>query len=330
MKSLLSIITLLFTANLLAQNPFEKEIQKAKYAIDSLVAAERMQMYNKEKAVNALLEEKKITEEQSKQMLKEIKAACKHNSQLHTYKEGLRLAELIKKKSAEMQIDTLASSSLDSLMIKSAVKQTYDQKLKDIDTLKNKHIEKDDFLKVNIRLALGMQQATNADTYFKTGLETDLGIEFISRLNPQKRLLFIYGLVWQSNRFNLKDNNYLVPQGNDVKAIPYAQPLKSTKLRVNYLILPFELRKKYNLGISIGVGAYLGALIDANQKLKYTEGDDTYKLFVRNNLKVNRLTYGLSAQIGYGKINLYAKYSLSPLFQNSPTNIHPFSVGIKF
>jgi hypothetical protein len=330
MKHLLSVMALLLTANLWGQNPFEKEILRTKYTIDSLVASERMLMYKKEKAVKALLEEKKITEEQSKLMLKEIKAAWKHNSQLHSYKEGLRLAKLIKQKATGIQIDTLPATSLDSLMVASQLKETYDQKLKATDTLQKAHIKKDDLLRINLRVALGIQQATNANSYFKTGVESELGITLSSRLNPEKRLFFVYGLVWQNNTFSLKNNNYLVPEGKDVKLTPYTLPLKSAKLRVNYLTLPLELQKRYNSNFRIGVGAYVGLLIDVNQKLKYTEADDNYKLFVRNNLNVNKLTYGLSAEIGYGSISLYAKYSLSPLFQNSPANVHPFSIGIKF
>ena len=111
--------------------------------------------------------------------------------------------------------------------------------------------------------------------------------------------------------------------------MPYGKPLKSSKLRLHYLIIPIELQKKIRES-HIGIGCYLGALIDATQKIKYEENDEDYKLVLRNNLKPNRATYGVSAQIGYGGFAIYAKYSLAPLFQNSPTEIHPLSIGLSF
>ena len=90
------------------------------------------------------------------------------------------------------------------------------------------------------------------------------------------------------------------------------------------------MQKKIRRESHIGIGCYFGGLIDATQKIKYEENDEDYKLVLRNNLKPNRATYGVSAQIGYGGLAIYAKYSLAPLLQHTPTEIHPLSIGVSF
>lgn len=135
--------------------------------------------------------------------------------------------------------------------------------------------------------------------------------------------------MWQNNRFEIKGDNYFVTENETSHLMPYGKPLKSSKLRLHYLIIPIELQKKIRES-HIGIGCYFGGLIDATQKIKYEENDEDYKLVLRNNLKPNRATYGVSAQIGYGGLAIYAKYSLAPLLQHTPTEIHPLSIGVSF
>ena len=330
MKQLLSLIAILSVSALLAQNPFEKEILQSKYTIDSIVATEKLLLYKREAAVQQSLKEGKITKEQSAKMLKEIKEASELSTKQKTYKEGLRLSALIQQKATELSMDTLQkNTTLDSL-ISTEPKENYIQTVQQLDSLPNKYNENKHGVTVAIHLAIGLQSVTNDKTYFNPYLNTELGLAFTSQLYKKKQLSLNYGLVWQSNRLNIKGNNYLISENDDTKLVPFSKPLDRAKLRVNYLILPIELQKNFKSKIHIGGGAYFGALIDVNQKIKYTEGDDHLKLFLRNGLKVNKFTYGLSAQVGNKWFSIYAKYSLAPLFENSPNNIHPFSIGIKF
>ena len=314
MKQFLSFIFLLLAANLSAQNPFEREILQSKYTIDSLVATEKKLMLQKEEAIHQLLSEGKITKEQSVKMLKEIKEVWQHNIQVHSYKEGLRLSTLIQKKATEIKLDTLLrSSNLDSVMTIDERNQYY-QKIQAIDSLPKNSLKEEAKTNINISFGVGMRAAVNSST----------------RIHSAKRLYLQYGFSVVGESLNIKHNKYFVLDNEVTKLVPYERSLDVSRLRTSYFTLIAGVEKKFPSKIRIGAGGYFGSLINAKQRVKYGEGDKDYDVWLKHDIKANPLTYGLSAHIGYGIVALYAKYSLAPLFKNSPDNTYPFVIGLKF
>ena len=328
MKQFLSFIFLLLAANLSAQNPFEREILQSKYTIDSLVATEKKLMLQKEEAIHQLLSEGKITKDQSVKMLKEIKEVWQHNVQVHSYKEGLRLSTLIQKKATEIKLDTLLrSSNLNSVMTVDE-RNLYYQKIQAIDSLPENSLKEEAKTNINISFGVGMRAAINSN--FKPATSVELAFIANTRIHSAKRLYLQYGFSVVGESLNIKNNKYFVLDNEVTKLVPYERSLDVSRLRTSYFTLIAGVEKKFPSKIRIGAGGYFGSLINAKQRVKYGEGDKDYDVWLKHDIKATPLTYGLSAHIGYGIVALYAKYSLAPLFKNSPDNTYPFVIGLKF
>lgn len=104
------------------------------------------------------------------------------------------------------------------------------------------------------------------------------------------------------------------------------------KLSLNYIEIPLELRfrtnpNKYGLRWKMAVGAKVGYLVNAHEKIFDTE-KTKIKLYDYPN--ITQFRYGVTGRIGYGKIMLSGFYSLTPLFEsgNSLTDINQLSIGI--
>lgn len=164
------------------------------------------------------------------------------------------------------------------------------------------------------------------------GLLTGLGVEFLS--------------------YRLSGNNTLAFNGDSTWAVPMDTPqLRKNKLRQIGLRVPLMLEfntkaaklpadaaalaakpgwsfsRKNNFHLAAGVvGSWY---FDTMYKQKYTENGRT----VRNRSKdgYNLLPYRLAAraQIGFGSLNLFAEYGLTPLFEEGAAPVlTPLNIGL--
>ena len=181
---------------------------------------------------------------------------------------------------------------------------------------------------INISFGVGMRAAVNSN--FKPATSVELAFIASTRIHSAKRLYLQYGFSVVGESLNIKNNKYFVLDNEVTKLVPYERSLDVSRLRTSYFTLIAGVEKKFPSKIRIGAGGYFGSLINAKQRVKYGEGDKDYDVWLKHDIKANPLTYGLSAHIGYGIVALYAKYSLAPLFKNSPDNTYPFVIGLKF
>lgn len=152
----------------------------------------------------------------------------------------------------------------------------------------------------------------------KFGLTTGLGFEW-------KNFRFADDVVLKKFDNTLINENDLFP--NDVS-------YTKSKLVVNYLTLPllveyqtnkFSKKNSFHIGGGIETGIRIGshtknAFQDDGRKKKSKDPGDYY---------INPMKYELTARIGWGKINLYANYSLNTLFKsNRAPELYPFTMGI--
>lgn len=164
------------------------------------------------------------------------------------------------------------------------------------------------------------------------GLFTGMGLEFLS--------------------YKLSENNTLTFNGDSTWAVPMAMPiLNKNKLRQIGLRLPLMLEfntqraplpadaaalaakpgwsfnHKHNFHLAAGVvGSWY---FDTMYKQKYTEGGRSVK--ERSKDSFNLLPYRVAAraQIGYGSLNLFAEYGLTPLFEEGTAPaLMPLNIGI--
>ena len=67
------------------------------------------------------------------------------------------------------------------------------------------------------------------------------------------------------------------------------------------------------------------------QKLIYEDEDgNRVKTKERRNFNASNFVYGLSGYVGFGDLAIYAKYDLSPLFQDQALEQNNISLGLRW
>lgn len=154
---------------------------------------------------------------------------------------------------------------------------------------------------------------------------------------------FKYGFSFQWNKFNIKNNNYLVNTNGSTSLQEFPSQLDKAKFRTTNLVFPFHIefgpskkieKKDYfrydtRKNLKIGLGAYAGVNIGSLQKLKYKVDGDRIKDKQKGVFDVNNFVYGLSSYVGIGSSALYIKYDLSPVFKNQSKKQNNISLGLR-
>lgn len=143
----------------------------------------------------------------------------------------------------------------------------------------------------------------------------------------------VSGMGFSFNNYRF-DNNYTIAKGA-TRTEPVAlnpNDLSKTKLAVSYLNVPvlleFQIPVNHNEGrLFINGGIVGGVKIGSHTKVKYGDKKDKD----RSGFNLNSFNYAATARIGYKDISLFAKYSLTPLFQTGKgPELTPFTIGISF
>jgi hypothetical protein len=144
--------------------------------------------------------------------------------------------------------------------------------------------------------------------------------------------------------FGYASQNYYLDQmvqiDNDKVAftpIPDSISFKKYKINTNYLTLPLELRIRtnpdphYRRSFKIYPGFRLGALVNFQTKyigrdLQTQEPIKEKKYYTKH---IEKLNYGVSLRVGYGKIMVHGYYSLNQLFDDTfDGSITPIELGL--
>ena len=148
--------------------------------------------------------------------------------------------------------------------------------------------------------------------------------------NQKWGMLSGLGFEWHNYRFS---NNVGLDTQDGVLHGYYIvePPAKKTKLMVCYMTVPliFEFqtnnRSRFN-SFHVGLGVVGGLRIGTHTKVKY---ENNHKDKERNDFYLNPLKLDATARIGWSHINLFATYSLTPMFrENRAPGLYPWSVGI--
>ena len=154
---------------------------------------------------------------------------------------------------------------------------------------------------------------------------------------------FKFGFSFQWNKFDIKNNNYLVNSNGSTSLEEFPSQLDKAKFRTTNLVFPFHIefgpskkieKKDYfrydtRKNLKIGLGAYAGVNIGSLQKLKYKVDGDRIKDKQKGVFDVNNFVYGLSSYVGIGSSALYVKYDLSPVFKNQSKKQNNISLGLR-
>jgi len=153
-----------------------------------------------------------------------------------------------------------------------------------------------------------------------------------------------YGFSFQWNKFDIKDNMFLVNNNDQIELQEFALDLDKAKFRTTNLVFPLHLefgpskkierddyfRYSTRNQLKIGLGGYAGFNIGSMQKLKYKENGERVKDKQRGGFEVSDFVYGLSGYLAWGGTALYVKYDLNPLFKDQVVEQNAISVGVRF
>ncbi len=148
---------------------------------------------------------------------------------------------------------------------------------------------------------------------------------------------FSTGLGYNVRNFSLRNNYdiYKDGAGDTIAWSPSANDLEKNRFRVGYLTIPamlhFNTSKNAEKSFRIGAGVQGGMRLFQTYRWKYFEDGQKHKGNVNKSWETNFLTLDARAIVGYGGINLYATYALTPLFDtNHGPELYPFTIGITF
>ncbi|WP_187260641.1 porin family protein [Pontibacter beigongshangensis] len=145
------------------------------------------------------------------------------------------------------------------------------------------------------------------------------------------------GLEFAFNNY-MFDKNYVIEEDvNDVTYFRKAndinyQKSKLTHSSVNLPLVPMLKFKRANgkEGFNIGAGGFVGYRLGSHSKLKYSQDGSTEKDKVRSNYNLNDFHYGLTGVIGYGNLELFARYNMNSLFkENRGPKMNVISFGLR-
>lgn len=132
-----------------------------------------------------------------------------------------------------------------------------------------------------------------------------------------------------------KDDNGVTVFGTipDTLADGSNTQVDNAKLSFGYLDVPLEFHIETESALRAAVGFKVGLLINSLSKYK---GDDynsedagTIKVKTKDIDNTNNLRYGPTLRLGYKWIDVFAYYSLAPVFEeNKGPEMYPISVGI--
>ena len=160
------------------------------------------------------------------------------------------------------------------------------------------------------------------------------------KINLYKNYITLHSTVgFDFNSYELRKNYFLNKSSDDggeisayraLNADSSAINFRKNRLKTTYLNVPlmvtFHTNKNHRKAFHLGVGGYAGVRLGSKMKYKYPDGS---KIKERNDYYLNPFRYGAVASVGYGRVNLFANYAFSNLFENNKgPELHPFSVGV--
>lgn len=340
MKKVLMFSWLLMSgAGLLGQeNTFEENVKRISFCIDSITWAEKGALKSKIKQIMAD-ENSGIISSDSAKIAKQ-QAAEWHTS---------RISELVGKE--EKKLSQLVEDKVNDVAYSPTKDSTESRRV---------------LLRIGRRNRNKGEKRTVSQFVFAMGLNNMMsdGKMADDQIEVWGSRFYEYGFTWntrlsnQSNLFHLKYGlslvyNNLRPKNNQIfesdeqmqtSLVPADYDMDKVRFRNFYLQAPlhFELDfsptktkddKKYFVShrrFRIGLGGYIGVLINNRQFFKYEENGQKVKYNIKNGYFVNDFTYGLSAYIGYKATSLFVKYDLNPIFSHNAVEQRNVSLGLRF
>ncbi len=163
----------------------------------------------------------------------------------------------------------------------------------------------------------------------------------------QHKFGFVTGLGLEYNNYELKHNVRLIEDGgsyvsNNVNAfnenytwgiIDTTVSYSKNRFKTFYIDAPFLFEintgDHKNKSFHLSAGAIVGYKFTTRMKYKYKEDGDEQKVKDNSDFNTNPFKVSLTARAGVGRLNFFATYALTPLFESGRgPELYPFSVGV--
>ena len=147
------------------------------------------------------------------------------------------------------------------------------------------------------------------------------------------RLGMVTGIGVRLNNYRFANNNSIMKDSTGyIVEKPYQQNLKKSKFIVDYLTVPAIVEfhtGRHNNGFRIGLGVVGSLKCRSLTKVKWYDEGDKKKEKNKGDFNTSPLDYALTARLGVGAVEVYANYSMVPLFKKGQgPEIYPLAVGL--
>lgn len=149
---------------------------------------------------------------------------------------------------------------------------------------------------------------------------TNVAVHFLpTHFNMAKgKVGLLTAITFDNNRYQFRNDVSFVPNQPNVTVFQDSVTFKKNKLNTWYaqvpLLLCFQTKpSKMKKNFHFGIGGFAGLFLGASTKQK---SEERGKAIFRDDYNLNPLRYGLTARIGFGKLEFYSTYTLSPLFRD--------------
>ncbi|HRG58172.1 MAG TPA: DUF2807 domain-containing protein [Bacteroidia bacterium] len=163
----------------------------------------------------------------------------------------------------------------------------------------------------------------------------------VVNINPFERNISLYknyvaittGLGFQFNRYMFENNTILFPLKDSIQTVNTGIGYTKNMVKSSFLTLPlllqFNTSKNHGKSFHFAVGGQVAVKLGSRSKQVYNvEGDKKRDVF-KSAYNLNPFQYGLTARVGYGKVNVFANYNLSEVFKNGKgPELYPFQIGL--
>ncbi len=149
------------------------------------------------------------------------------------------------------------------------------------------------------------------------------------------RLGVVSGIGLQWNNYRFSDNVVLLPDSGSIYGIHNTaiSTYSKSKLVESWVRAPvfleYQTAKKHWKQFHLAVGGVFGYKIGSHSKQVHFEGGDRNKDKIYNDFYLNPIKLDAEVRIGWGPINLFASYAITPMFkENKGPEVYPYMIGV--
>ena len=167
----------------------------------------------------------------------------------------------------------------------------------------------------------------------------NIGFNWETRIGGKRSPIGVnIGPEFAFNNFMLTGNNKWVDANGRTSVVKETdgRQFQKSKLATSSVNLPLMLQLKlrdshYKPTFHIAAGGFVGYRLGALTKVRYTTDGNTDKEKEEGRYNLENFLYGAQGTIGYGSLELFAKYNMNDLFQNNAgPQAQILSFGVRF